>query len=217
MGILQRVVQMTKAATNELLDKLENPATMMNHYLRDLDEKIAAAERGLLQQQAEERMMIGKHDELSSCAAIYEKKAVQAAAEAREIEVRAALEAKLQYEEQANEAVRLIKLARDAALDLELHIAKLNEEKAKLQAKRAELITRVRHTHDKSAYNLQDSPSVKGFERIERKVMEWEAQHELSSILPNEYNRFSTEAIDPQQKQRNALVEEQLQQLMQQK
>ncbi|HIW34095.1 MAG TPA: PspA/IM30 family protein [Candidatus Paenibacillus intestinavium] len=217
MGILQRVVQLTKAATNEWLDKLENPETMMNHYLRDLDEKIAVAERGVLQQQVEERMLLGKHDELISYAATYEKKAVQAAAEAREVEARAALEAKLQYQEQADETVPLIKLAREAALDLELHIEALHEEKVKLQAKRTELITRVRQTHQKSSYNLQDSPSVKGFERIERKVMEWEAQHELRSILPNEYNQSSTEAIDTKQQQRNALVEEQLQQLMQKK
>lgn len=214
MGILQRVVEMTRAATNDMLDKLENPLTMMNHYLRDLDEKIAAAEHGLVQQQAQERMLMSKHDDLISHAAIYEKSAAQAAAEEREVEARAALEAMLRYQEQADETARFIQIAREAALDLEVHIETLKEEKAKLQAKRAELVSRVRRTHHNAPSTLQGSPSAQGFERIERKVMEWEAQYELNSMQPAGYSRFETDAIDPKQEQRNALIEEQLQQLM---
>lgn len=215
MGILQRVVNMTKAATNEVLDKLENPVTMMNHYLRELDEKIAAAEQGMIYQQAQERMMIGKHDELSSHAALYEKNAAQAAAETREIEARAALEAMFRYQEKADETARLTQLAREAALDLELHIVALKEEKAKLQGKHAELVSRVRRANDRSAYSLQGNSSVEGFERIERKLLEMEAQHELGRIIPDRYSRFGADTIDTKQEQRNALVEEKLQQLMQ--
>lgn len=45
----QCVVSMTKAAANEILGKMENPVTMLNHYLRDLDEEIARAEQNMEQ------------------------------------------------------------------------------------------------------------------------------------------------------------------------
>lgn len=217
MGIFQRVLEMTKAATNDVLDKLENPVTMMNHYLRDLDEKLADAEHAVVQQQAHERMLQRKHEELNSQAAVYQKQAEQAAAEAREVEARTALEAMLRYQEEADETARFIQLSREATLDLELRIEALQEEKNKLQAKRTELLSRLNRSNSKSAYPLHGSSSVDGFERIERKVMELEAQQELNGMYANPYSRVSSGAAtaDPKQEQRNLLVEEHLQRLMQ--
>jgi len=217
MGIFQRVLEMTKAATNDVLDKLENPVTMMNHYLRDLDEKLVDAERAIVQQQAHERMLQRKHEELNNQAALYQSQAEQAAAEAREVEARTALEAMLRYQEEADETARFIQLSREATLDLELRIEALQEEKNKLQAKRTELISRLNRSQSSTAHHLQGSSSAEGFERIERKVMEWEAQHELSGMYSERYSRLSSDAaaVDPKQEQRNMLVEEHLQRLMQ--
>jgi len=166
MGILQRVFEMTKAVTNDMLDKLENPVTMMNHYLRDLDEKLADAERAIVEQQAQERMLMRKHEELNSQAALYEKQAEQAASEAREVEARTAIEAMLRYKEEADETARFIELSRETSIDLELRIEALQEEKNKLQAKRTELMSRLNRSQSKAEYHLQGSSSVEGFERI---------------------------------------------------
>ncbi|MCM3634127.1 PspA/IM30 family protein [Paenibacillus camelliae] len=217
MGILQRVFEMTKAVTNDMLDKLENPVTMMNHYLRDLDEKLADAERAIVEQQAQERMLMRKHEELNSQAALYEKQAEQAASEAREVEARTAIEAMLRYKEEADETARFIELSRETSIDLELRIEALQEEKSKLQAKRTELMSRLNRSQSKAEYHLQGSSSVEGFERIERKVMEWEAQSELGGMYPDPYRHvsYNSAAVDPKQEQRNLLVEEHLQRLMQ--
>jgi len=218
MGIFQRVLEMTKAATNDVLDKLENPVAMMNHYLRDLDEKLANSERAVVEQQAHERMLQRKHEELNSQAALYEKQAEQAAADAREVEARTALEAMLRYQEEVDETARFIQLSREATLDLELRIESLQEEKSKLQAKRTELISRINRSQNSPAHHLHGSSSAEGFDRIERKVMEWEAQQELNGMHPDPYSRrLSSDAatVDPKQEQRNMLVEEHLQRLMQ--
>jgi len=205
---------MTKAATHDMLDKLESPEMMMNQYLRELDDKIASAERGFIQQQAQERQMLHKHDELTSQASHYEQCAAQAASEEREIEARAALEAMMHYQEQASETARLIQLAREAVIDLEAHIEALKEEKSKLLVKRSELVTRAKRTQNHKATTLHDNSSIKGFERIERKVMEWEAQQELNSFKTTQYNHSNIDTSNTKQKQRDALIEEQLQQLM---
>jgi len=224
MGILQRVVNMTKAAANEMLDKVENPVMMMNHYLRDLDENIAKAEHSLLQQQVQERVSLTKYDELKAQAAHYEQKAEQAAAADREAEARAALEAMLLYQEKADETAKLVQLAKSAALDLELHIDALKEEKTKLQAKREELMTRVRRAShgagsdsNRTAYSWQHNSASKGFERIEQKVMEWEAQQELARAYSNDRGIQTAAIADLKQEQRDAMVEEQLQRLLQKK
>ncbi|RIX50777.1 PspA/IM30 family protein [Paenibacillus nanensis] len=223
MGIFQRVVNMTRAAANEMLDKMENPVMMLNHYLRDLDEDIEKAERALIQQQVQERLFGSKLEEQNQQAHYYEGKAEQAAAEGREAEARAALEAKLLYLEQAEETDRLRGMAKQAAIDLQLRVDSLKEEKTRLQSKRAELVARVQKAASVSggitpaAPHLQGSSAARGFERIEQKVMEWEAASELSKTAAGAghsgYNAYGA-GIDPKQEQRSALVEEQLQQLL---
>ncbi|REK71546.1 PspA/IM30 family protein [Paenibacillus paeoniae] len=222
MGILQRVVNMTKAAANEMLDKMENPVMMLNHYLRDLDEEIDKAERALVQQQAQERMMSSKFDELNAQARYYEDKAIQAASEDRETEARTALEAKLLYLEQAEDTDKLRGIAKQAATDLQLRVESLKEERTRLQSKRAELAARVRQASPQSSgssfagSHLQGSSAARGFERIEQKVMEWEAARELSKTATG--GSYSSPAVNDQKlEQRNALVEEQLQSLLQKK
>lgn len=226
MGILQRVMNMTKAAANEMLDKMENPVMMLNHYLRDLDEEIERAEGMLAKQQVQERLMGSKLDELHAQAHYYEGKAEQAALEGRETEARMALEAKLLYLEQAEDTVKLRDLATQAAGDLKLRVEGLKEEKTRLQGKREELMTRVRQMNATSesqggasgvyggATHLNGSAAAKGFQRIEQKVMEWEASQELARTAPPSGYAGSYAPVDLKQEQRSAQVEEQLQRLL---
>lgn len=216
MGILKRVVSITKAAANEMLDKIENPVMMLNHYLRNLDEEIAKAERSLPQQQAQTRMLQAKLSELNEQAAYYEGKALQAAAEQREDDARTALEAKLLYMEQVEEKARLLQIATEAAAELERRIETLKEEKARLQSKRTELIARVRQNEaaeggQTSSPSRQGSEAARGFERIEQKVMEWEAQRELSKSAANGAGALGQ---DLQSERRSARVEEELKRLL---
>jgi phage shock protein A len=215
MGILQRVVSMTKAAANEMLDKMENPVMMLNHYLRDLDEEIAKTEHALAQQQAQDRMLQSKLSEFSGQVSYYEGKAEQAAIGEREAEARTALEAKLLYLEQAEETARLQQLAKQAVLDLGYRIEALKEEKTRLQGKRAELITRVQQTTATPAgysNSLHGSSASQGFERIEQKVMEQEAARELAR---GSYGSLHASAYgsDQQLEQRKARVDEELKRL----
>jgi phage shock protein A len=219
MGILQRVVSMTKAAANEMLDKIENPVMMLNHYLRDLDEEIAKAERGMEQQQVQERMLQAKLNDLNEQAAYYGEKAEQALSTERELDARVALEAKFLYQEQAEETTRLQQLAKQAVIELELHVQTLKEEKVKLQGKHTELVNRVRQTTGatghKSVQSLQGSSAARGFERIEMKVMEWEAQRELAKgSYGVDTGRYGG---DQQEEQRSARVDEELKRLLQKK
>ncbi|GGG81444.1 PspA/IM30 family protein [Paenibacillus radicis (ex Gao et al. 2016)] len=218
MGILERVFSITKAAANEMLDKIENPVMMLNHYLRDLDEDIAKAERSLVTQQAQVRMLQSKLDEQNGQAAYYEDKAVQAASADREAEARTALEAKLLYKEHADESSRLLEFAQQAVTEIELRLEALKEERTRLQGKRTELIARVQQAGVVSGapapQSFEGSSAARGFDRIEQKVMEWEAARELSKAPYGSYSGSASSVPNPQQEKRNALVEEELQRLL---
>ncbi|WP_341279289.1 PspA/IM30 family protein [Paenibacillus sp. FSL H8-0537] len=219
MGILQRVFSMTKAAANEMLDKMENPVTMLNQYLRDLDVDIASTERESLHQQAQERVLEAKLTELQQQADYYESKAEQAVAGEREEEARAALEAKLAYADQREETSTLAQLAKQSAFELGLRLESLKEEKIRLLEKRKELILRLKKTDGATGYSsgdsLQGSFASRGFDRIEQKLMEREAQQELSKA-PYGAGR-DTAANTQQNEQQSARVEEELQRLLQKK
>lgn len=225
MGILQRVLNLTKAAANEMLDKMENPVMMLNHYLRDLDEVIERTERSMSQQLVQERVMGSKLGELQAQAQYYESKAEQAASEGREQEARMALEAKLLYLEQAEETAKLRDLAKQSADELRQRVEDLKEEKTRLQSKREELVTRVRQVSANGAVtgtggtygvpsHLNSNSASKGFERIEQKVMEWEASRELARTAPACGTGGGYAPVDIKGEQRSAQVEEQLQRLM---
>lgn len=218
MGILQRVVSMTKAATNEMLDKFENPVTMLNQYLRDLEEEIASTEREAVRQQAQERILQAKLAELKEQAHYYEKKAEQAAAEERESEARVALEAKLLYLDQMEETLKLMKFSEQAAIELGLRAQALKEEKTRLQGKRTELVARMQQTSKapgNSSAPWHESSASRGFDRIEQKLMEREAEIELAK---GRYGLDSDlQGHDQQQEQRRARVDEELKRLLQKK
>lgn len=217
MGILRRIVSMTKAAANEMLDKMENPAMMMNQYLRDLEEQIAQAEQAVVEQQTQERILQAKLDDTNVQIAHYEEKAEQAALEGRERDARAALEAKLLYQEQYDQNVKLQQMAAQAVVELKQRIEAMKEEQAHLQNKRSELMTRLQQTGGSKGYpfasNLQTNSATQGFNRIEQKIMEWEVQQEV--YASNYGYKAPTGYSEQQQELRNAYVDEELQRLMQ--
>ncbi|MFC4775890.1 PspA/IM30 family protein [Paenibacillus sp. GCM10023252] len=219
MGFLERMVNITKAAANEMLDRIEDPVLMLNHYLRTLDEDIAAAEQAVVQQQAQERSLKARYVELEAHTKHYEAKAEEAAASGREAEARSALEAKLLYEEQASESLRLYELNKLSAADLTSRVEALKAEKAALQTKRTELVARLHRTAGQTgphaAGSLQGSSASRGFERIENKLMEWEAQAELRKASGSYGSPYAGSSSSSQvSSERSAQVEEQLAQLM---
>lgn len=216
MGILKRVVDMTKAAANEVLDKIEKPGMMLNQYLRDLDEQISGLENAISTQKVQERMLQGKYQDQNEQASFYEEKAGKAIAEGSETDARIALEAKLLYAEQAEETARLQEMAAKSVTELEQNLEQMKEERTRLQSRRSELMTRINHTgkpqHDSAAHTLYGGTASQGFDRIEQKIMEWEAHQTIAKP----YSAYTNQQeASYQQELRNTRVEEELQRLMQ--
>ena len=61
MGILERFTDIIKANINDLLDRAEDPAKMIDQYLRDLTENLAEVKKetaGVMAQESRARRMV---------------------------------------------------------------------------------------------------------------------------------------------------------------
>ncbi|UJF33583.1 PspA/IM30 family protein [Paenibacillus hexagrammi] len=88
MGILQRIMDVSKAAMNEALDKLEQPEMMMNQYLRSSKEELEALQQELVKEAAAQRMWEQQIAGSSRLAEQCEERAGAAMADYREAEAR---------------------------------------------------------------------------------------------------------------------------------
>lgn len=210
MGILKRLVTMSKAAAHETLDKLENPTIMMNHYIRDLEEQINRAEESIFSQQTKQRVLVKKVEDLQQQITYYEQKATSAIAEGREEEARVALESKLLYSEQYEAAIREQSWLEEANMELSKQLEVMRSEKVQLQQKRTELSQKLQkvatspnHPFQPPTSGYQHTQTARqGFDRIEQKIMEWEAEQEVrKSAVDAELERL---------KQQQRLTDQQL-------
>ncbi|MHA6530985.1 PspA/IM30 family protein [Paenibacillus sp. BAC0078] len=194
MSIFQRITTLTKAAIHEGLNKLEDPVLLTGQYLRDLEGKIADAESKQREFKAAASVLERRIYEYQVLAERSEAEAVQAMSENNEPAARAAVMAKIRYTESLQECNKGLEETREALVVLESNLLNAKEEHKRLKAKRVELAERARKaaelTKQSSASGgykanagypgqvLNAGAATRGFERMEDKINEWEAQAE---------------------------------------
>lgn len=226
MSVFQRIVELTKAATHEVLEKLESPSIMMNQYIRDMENEIAEVKSELARQEAAARSYKLQHAEMSRYIEQYEAKALEALAAGREAEAREALTAKLHYADKAKAYLELHEAAVTRKHELTYKLESANEELAALHKKRTELTARLQQAEAKartsmpsfnSTAGFEGGTAARGFQRMEEKIAELEARLELSGKHAPYGNHgvygtpsVPTSPVAPSDPAKDALVAEQL-------
>lgn len=212
MGVFQRIKDMTKASVNELLDKLEDPIVMLNQYLRDMEEEIAAAEVTVAKQMANERKLAQQAAELKRRAADLESRAEEALKEGNEESARAYLEQKYGIDEKVLEYDKLHQQAFEQAHELKEQLHQMKNDFYQMRNKRNELVARTQMAKARkqmssisAASPIEGSNASRGFHRIEEKIMRMEAEADASAYPFSASGLYKSE--DPVMKQK---VEEQL-------
>ena len=217
-SILKRIADVAKATVHETLDRLEDPVMMLNHYIREMEEELEDAQEALLSQQAIERTAQLRHQEYLRIAAELESRAAEALAAGREAEARAAIADKLTFEQKAAKYLAWNEEAAVRASELEAKIERAKEELARLREKRVELTARAEKAAASGAGT--GSPgfgawtaagiseigreAARGFERIEEKILRWEAKNEMrrayggGSWNPHAPNPVNAAMVDEQ-------------------
>lgn len=204
-SIFERITTLTKAAIHEGLNKLEDPVLLTGQYLRDLDEKIGNAESKQRELKVTASVLGRRTAEYQAQAESSEAAAVKAMGEGNEPAARAAVLAKLRYQESIQETEAILEETLQSLAALEVNLQNAKAEHERLKAKRAELAERARKAAEVSKRAAQNSygaypgaagqgpiinagAASRGFERMEDKISEWEVQAGHSAQAP---------AIDP--------------------
>ncbi|MBW7476060.1 PspA/IM30 family protein [Paenibacillus oenotherae] len=220
MGVLTRLIDMTKAATNELLDKLEDPTMMMNHYVRTAKSDVESIQTELLKQEAGAKRLQLQAEEYTKLAEQSEARALEAMSSGQEALARELLSIKLQYAEKARESAAWSESAELRCGELANRLEEAKAELAVMQKKRDELAARAQLTAAKARASmtgcgtgLEGGGAAQGFQRMEDKIVQWEAQVALASRPYNGANTIHLSKehgeaeLNPSQ---SALVDEQL-------
>jgi len=185
---VKRVKTVVSSELNAMLDKAEDPVKMLDQFMRDMAEDIREVEAAVAKQIANEKMLKRKMDDAQAMVEKRQKQAEQAIVAGNDDLARRALEDKKQHE---STATTLTESWQRAKQDSELLKTKLDEMKKEYQqmnlkkdslkarAESAKTRTKINRTMS----NVGNDKSRQGFERMEEKVLRFEAEAETSEDL----------------------------------
>lgn len=188
MGIFGRMSDIFKANINELIDKAEDPAKLMDQMVREMQENLREAKIQVAKAIADEKKLHHQLKQNEVQAKNWESKAMLALKKGDERLAREALKQKKTYDNlsssvrgQWEEQNGLSSKLKDNLRALESKIDEARRKKEILIArqKRAEAQKKI---HDVMS-GLSDNSAFATFERMEQKVMEVEAQADAAVEL----------------------------------
>ncbi len=180
MGLLERVSTLVRANLNDLVDRAENPSTMIKQVILDMENQLLQVKTQVAISIADQHMLEKKAQEHRDKAADWMRKAELAVAKGQDDLARAALERHKSAERSAGGFGQQIEDQRAQVGTLKSALAKLEQKLAEAQAKSDVLV--VQHRRARALARASDAriaiggrSAVRTFERMKEKVAVSEA------------------------------------------
>ncbi|WP_248928215.1 PspA/IM30 family protein [Paenibacillus hamazuiensis] len=170
MNVWRRMAEMTKAKLNDMMDRAEDPVTMLNYYMRNLDADIDRAEAAAARQAAAATRLKERHEDALMVAAKAEMQAQEALKAGRDADAKQATLSRIYYEEKAVEYAEQFTLEKARADELLIRLAELKETKRQMIAKHGDLAARAAHAASVKRLSGGASAAQAGFRRMEEKL-----------------------------------------------
>lgn len=184
----RRMKTVVSSELNAMLEKAEDPIKMLDQFMLDMGKDIRDAETSVAKQTASEKMLKRKLDDANAKVTKRKKQAEQALQAGDEELARRALEDKQEYEqevallqqswEQSQTDSKLLKEKLDE-MKKEYRQMKLKKDSLQARAESAKMRTKLNRTMS----TIGNDESKRGFERMEEKVLQYEAEAETSEEL----------------------------------
>jgi phage shock protein A len=198
MGIFKRLRDLTMASVNDMLDKAEDPVKMLNQFLRDMEQDIQEAEVAVAKQIAIEKKFKQQYEEAEEMVTKRGEQAMKALEAGNEDLARRTLQDKKEHQERYDEMKRQYDMAKENADRLRGQLSEMKDQFNTMKNKKDLLVARAEAAKAKKQINQAmsgfggDSAS-KGFERMNEKVLQLEAEAEASGELNSSGNSLDNE------------------------
>ncbi len=184
----KRVQTYVGSELNAALDKAEDPVKMLDQFMREMAADIRDAETAVARQLANEKMLKKKYEDAKSMTEKRQQQAVEALEAGNEDLARRALEDKNNHLKQAESMKTAFEQAASDTLILREKLAEMKREYEEMQLKKDTLKARAESAKTRTKINhamsaVGSDESKRGFERMEEKVMRYEAEAETSEDL----------------------------------
>jgi phage shock protein A len=184
----KRVKTVVSAELHDMIDKAEDPAKMVDQYLREMSSEIQDAEKATAKIVAEEKLLKKKLETVHASISKREEQAVDALKAGNEELAKRALHDKLNMQEEASQLESLYNQTVTLSTEMKGKLKEMKAEYREMEHRKNVLKSRAtsakaRTQINKSLSSINNEGSKKGFERMEEKIMFYEAEAETSEDL----------------------------------
>lgn len=185
--VFKRIRDITLATIHEGLDAVENPVTMLNQYLRDMEAEIEKAEEAIVKQTLIEKKFLEYKSEAEHVVDKRMRQATLAVEAGEEDLARKALAEKKRYAQKVEQYAQMAEEALNQVQNLKEQLKEMKEKYAQLRDRKYELISRANAAKTKKQMNtalskFNSDTALKGFKRMEERIAEWETEAEVRQV-----------------------------------
>lgn len=198
--LFKRMKTVVGSELNAMLDKAEDPVKMLDQFMREMEADIRDAEAAVAKQIANEKMLQRKYEEAEKMAEKRQQQAVKALEAGNDDLARRALEDKKTHSTQADTMRESYERAKQDASSLRSKLDEMKNEYNQMKLKKDSLKARAESAKTRTKMNramssIGGDESRKGFDRMEEKVMQFEAEAETSEDMRSS-NRSLDDELD---------------------
>lgn len=196
--LFRRVKTVVSSELHAMIDKAEDPIKMVDQFLRDMQADIRDFEKSTAKVMAEQKLLERKCAEAEELVQKREKQALQALESGQEELARRALVDKKNVQQEAETLRSMLDESTRNVEDFKLKLKEMKAEYREMEVKKESLKARAESAKAKAKMNrslsaLNSEGAKAGFDRMEKKVLQFEAEAETSEDLRNEFRGLDDE------------------------
>ncbi|TDQ40478.1 phage shock protein A (PspA) family protein [Aureibacillus halotolerans] len=179
--MFKRLRDLTKASINDGIDKLENPVSLLNQYIRDMEEEIARAQQAVSKHMAVEDRFGRQLQETKDLIERRTRQAQTAMDAGEEILARKALTERYHHEQKIENYEAYYAQAKEQVEELQSQLNELRSQYSDLKDRKHVLIARANAAKTQEQMltaieSFDNESAMKGFNRMEERIAEKESK-----------------------------------------